>query len=155
MNFNKKIYTINDNKRPLSLFYKGKPYIIGFENSTTARYVQYNIMEKDPVVYIENNKNVNVNIRFKEYDIPYHMSVDLYIKKKNPSDERIVKNNYHVNVIERDVFLCYPIDKVLGVILSMKIVEECNSEIIMSSKMIEACFIPEYYRQILIGNNRK
>lgn len=153
MNLNNKIFTINDNNKALSVFHKNKPYIIGFESCTTARYIQYNISENDPILYIQRKKETSVNIPFKNYNIPYHLSVNLLLQKKARTED-ITKNKYKLEIIERDEFLCFPIDKVLGIILSSKIVDENMNEITINSKMIEACFIPEYYRNVLMRNNK-
>ena len=143
------MYTIKNNNKVLCARYNDTQFAIGFKNIALARHTQYNLCHMDPITYIGNNqKQSMITIELNDTKIPFHTYVDLYVQKATICTD-IVQSPFHLDIIDHDEFLCYPIDKMLGIVIPEEVVEECDSLIVFKSQMVEPCFIPEYYKKIL------
>jgi hypothetical protein len=111
------MFTINnvDKMKSLSAFHDGKHYVIGFKNQKLARHVQCTLPSDPDVFFTKNN-----NFSRRQDTIAFHTSADLYVQKTSSFEDSV----YHLDVVKYEDFMCYPIDKMLGIVLAEEIIDE-------------------------------
>lgn len=131
------ISTIRLGNKAISSLYNEKYHVIGFENITIARHVQYNLLHNNPIIYTNVKKHNNV-------ERPLHTNVELIMQKSTINTD-ILNNPFHLETHSRKDFLCYPINKMIGIIIVDTIDEECDKLIHMNGFLIEPLFIPNVF----------
>jgi hypothetical protein len=172
MNINKSVFTVSRDKNHLSAVYRDKRHIIGFGDRILAHHVQNNISGTNPKIHVvtpEDSQNFNieveilsdttdniidsiarqrednntkfVNIVYNEFEIPITLDVDLIIEKTNDFSQ----SQFKLEELDKDEFLCYPIDKYIGIIIPEELIDETEEALVFRSQIVEPCYVPSYY----------
>ena len=149
------MFTINNAKKTISTIYREKHYVVGFSNQVLARHVQYNLPQ-EPIVYItkkdQNCLDIDLEFNNTNLKVALYASAELYIQKTKYIDDAIdsiLYSPYHLDTVKYEDFMCYPIDKMLGIVLPEEIIEEDEDLMVLHCQVIDPLFIPEYYKKKL------
>jgi CRISPR/Cas system-associated protein Csx1 len=124
---------------------KSKPYVIGFIDKSLALHVSKNITI-DPNCYIlrgiTHDISDDVNSGLKSMgineiidDICIDVNAKLTIMKKPESDP--VKTDFFIETMDYGVFMMYPFEKMVGVILPNFIMDEDDHKMEFESQVID------------------
>jgi hypothetical protein len=134
---------------------RNKPYVIGFSDRRIAQYVKDNI-SLDPICEIKrgiiydvsdelNSGLRSLGVSYDTYDITVDVNARLIINKKlinnnkkNNKKQQQQQNKFIIEDIEFGDFLMYPIEKTIGIILPILIMDEDNKKIYFDSQVIDA-----------------
>ena len=122
------MFTIKNANKQLLATYKDSHYAIGFRNQNMATHVQYNMFHHelvDPILYITKKSR---------YRNTY---AELYIQKAKQTRECMLQIPYHLDIINHDSFMTYPINSGIGVVLPKDIIEEEDEMILMRCYIID------------------
>lgn len=129
----RRIYTLKQGVKTLSLNHKNRPYIIGFQTPIIARNVHYTIHPEPSPIFIHIDKeNENIGL--------------LIIQKCRGSiHEPMNDGRFHMSQIDYDTFIDLPIKNNLGIVLPYNIQHETEKEIAMRSFIFEAINNPRLF----------
>lgn len=166
------MFTINNGNKMISAIHNDKHYAIGFKNAMLARHVQYNLFHNtkyniDPIVYINKyqknkievdispiidmfNTNEIIDHDENQTSIAFYTETELYMQKMTPRENQNLECPYHIDIIPTDDFMCYPIDKLIGLVLPEEVIEEDDNLLIFKCQMIDPFYIPQYYKRQLL-----
>lgn len=149
------MFTINNANKKISAFYNEKHYVVGFKNEILARHVQYNL-PTNPIVYFTKKEkdtiSIDIDFQHSQNTVAFHTSADLYVQKTSyfeDSLDSILYSPYHLDIVKYEDFMCYPIDKMLGIVLPEEIIEEDEYLMLLRCQVIDPLFVPDYYKKKL------
>lgn len=162
------MFTINNGHKKISALHNDKHYAIGFANIALARHVQYNLFHNtkqniEPIVYINKYQKDKIEIDMSQITklllcndndsnsttMSFYNEVELYMQKMTPRENQHLESPYHLDIIPKDEFMCYPIDKLVGIMLPEEVLDEDDSLIIFKGQMIDPFFIPQHFKNQL------
>lgn len=147
------MFTIQQKNKTVGMRHKDNHYIIGFNNVTQARKVQY-AMHPEPRLILTRGDGLDIGSVLESLkpkgsnavSIVIDTEATLFIPKfKGESTSPMNDGSFHMNTVPYDDFIAYPFTKMLGVIIPYDLVYEDDNEFTFRSQVIEPFFIPEFY----------
>jgi hypothetical protein len=137
-------YLLNRGNKSLSHTYKNHTYVIGFKSAITARKVHYSIHPEPQFMLLEGETHIDT--RIDGIKISIDTTATLFIPKcKGSTLLPLNDGGFHLNKIDMNNFVTYPIRRYLGIIIPYDIVEENDDEFIFKSQVIDPVFNSEWF----------
>jgi hypothetical protein len=141
------MYTIKHFDHILSVKYKDNNYVLGFGNVTLARYVMLN-MSIPPYLNMSPYTNLVTYDEMKLMSVYRPMNV--VVKKERHIIRGSLQSDCIISHMSRSALQDYPCSRMLGVILSVDVVDEDDDVIILHCNVTDPHFDCKKYRRRLV-----
>jgi hypothetical protein len=138
----KLMYTIKHGNKTIGLPHKNKHFIIGFDNQTIAKKVQY-AMHPEPEITLISSYTIDLApalsaMGIKNTSLVLDVGATLYVPK-HPECSMAPKHDRELYIGYDDYldFLAYPLTRYVGVVLPYDLIDEDKNKFVFRSHVIE------------------
>lgn len=137
-----KVYTLKRGSKTVSLVHKSVHYVIGFNKTTLARKVMYNLHPEPEFTLVRDN-GISLGpdllkAGFVDLELNIDVGATLFIPKcKGDILHPLNDGGYHLSYVAEDDFLMYPVSKNLGIVMPTEIFDEDNDEYVFKAFVMD------------------
>ena len=166
-----KMYVLKQGNKSLSLIHCERHYVIGFQSSSMARKVHYNLHPavgtgpSSPNMRLERYEEIDVTQEVKQglgdLDVPFRaqsVTIDtqatLFLPKHEVGAPHDPSNDMgiHLSTVDVSDFMMYPFENQLGIIMPYDLVHERPHEFLFKAQVIDPCIDPmSFLRSLMLG----